>query len=48
MSGLFDLSGRAASVTGGNGGIGFGIARGLGCAGAAIGVAGRNPGNHGG
>jgi 2-deoxy-D-gluconate 3-dehydrogenase len=46
MSGLFDLSGRAAIVTGGNGGIGFGIARGLGSAGAAIGVAGRNPGKN--
>lgn len=43
MSGLFDLSGRVAVVTGGNGGIGFGIARGLGGAGAAIVVAGRNP-----
>jgi 2-deoxy-D-gluconate 3-dehydrogenase len=40
---LFDLSGRVAIVTGGNGGIGFGIARGLARAGAAIAVAGRNP-----
>jgi 2-deoxy-D-gluconate 3-dehydrogenase len=39
---LFDLSGRAAIVTGGNGGIGLGIARGLAAAGAAIAVAGRN------
>jgi 2-deoxy-D-gluconate 3-dehydrogenase len=46
MSGLFDLSGRVAVVTGGNGGIGFGIARGLGSAGAAIVVAGRNAGKN--
>jgi 2-deoxy-D-gluconate 3-dehydrogenase len=39
---LFDLSGRAAIVTGGNGGIGLGIARGLAGAGAAIAVAARN------
>jgi 2-deoxy-D-gluconate 3-dehydrogenase len=39
---LFDLSGRVAIVTGGNGGIGLGIARGLAAAGAAIAVAGRN------
>ena len=41
MSGLFDLSGRVAVVTGGNGGIGFGIARGLAAAGASVVVAGR-------
>jgi 2-deoxy-D-gluconate 3-dehydrogenase len=41
MTGLFDLTGRVAVVTGGNGGIGFGIARGLGQAGAAVVVAGR-------
>ncbi|MFO1035719.1 MAG: glucose 1-dehydrogenase [Geminicoccaceae bacterium] len=40
---LFDLKGRAAIVTGGNGGIGFGIARGLARAGASVLVAGRNP-----
>lgn len=38
----FDLSGRVALVTGGNGGIGLGMARGLAEAGAAIAIAGRN------
>jgi 2-deoxy-D-gluconate 3-dehydrogenase len=38
----FDLSGRVAVVTGGNGGIGLGMARGLAQAGAAIAVVGRN------
>jgi len=33
---LFDLSGRVAVVTGGNGGIGRGIALGLAQAGAAV------------
>jgi 2-dehydro-3-deoxy-D-gluconate 5-dehydrogenase len=40
---LFDLSNKSAIVTGGNGGIGLGMARGLAAAGAAIAVAGRNP-----
>lgn len=38
----FDLSGRVAIVTGGNGGIGLGMARGLAKAGAAVAIAGRN------
>jgi 2-deoxy-D-gluconate 3-dehydrogenase len=39
---LFDLSGKVAIVTGGNGGIGLGMARGLARAGAAVAVAARN------
>ena len=39
---LFDLSGKAAIVTGGNSGIGLGIARGLADAGATVAVAARN------
>jgi len=38
----FDLAGRVAIVTGGNGGIGLGMARGLAEAGAAIAVVGRD------
>jgi 2-dehydro-3-deoxy-D-gluconate 5-dehydrogenase len=38
---LFDLTGRVAIVTGGNGGIGLGMAEGLAKAGAAVVVAGR-------
>ena len=41
MSKQFDLSGRVAIVTGGNGGIGLGMAEGLARAGAAVVVAGR-------
>jgi len=41
-SGLYDLSGKVAIVTGGNGGIGLGMACGLADAGAAIAVIGRN------
>jgi 2-deoxy-D-gluconate 3-dehydrogenase len=39
---LFDLSGKVAVVTGGNGGIGLGMARGLAEAGADIVIVGRN------
>ena len=39
---IFDLSGKVAIVTGGNGGIGLGRARGLAEAGADIAIVGRN------
>jgi 2-deoxy-D-gluconate 3-dehydrogenase len=39
---LFDLSGRVAIVTGGNGGIGLGMAEGLARAGATVVIAARN------
>jgi 2-deoxy-D-gluconate 3-dehydrogenase len=39
---LFDLTGKHAVVTGGNGGIGLGIARGLGRAGASVAIVARN------
>ena len=39
---LFDLKGRVAIITGGNGGIGLGMAEGLAAAGADIMLAGRN------
>ena len=40
--GLFDLNGKVAIVTGGNGGIGLGMARGLAANGAAVAIVGRN------
>ena len=39
---MFDLTRKAAVVTGGNGGIGLAMARGMAEAGASIIVAGRN------
>jgi 2-deoxy-D-gluconate 3-dehydrogenase len=39
---MFDLKGKVALVTGGNGGIGLGMARGLGAAGALVVIAARN------
>ena len=39
---LFELTGRVAIVTGGNGGIGLGMAKGLAAAGAAVVIAARN------
>jgi 2-deoxy-D-gluconate 3-dehydrogenase len=43
---MFDLSGRVAVVTGGNGGIGLGMARGLAEAGAWVAVVGRDAGKN--
>jgi 2-deoxy-D-gluconate 3-dehydrogenase len=40
--GMFDLAGRVAVVTGGNGGIGLGMAEGLAAEGATVVLAGRN------
>ena len=42
MAGLLDLGGRVAIVTGGNSGIGLGMAKGLAAAGATVVIAGRN------
>src|SRR6478672_3074464 len=41
-TGQFTLSGKVAIVTGGNGGIGLGMARGLAQAGAKLAIVGRN------
>jgi 2-deoxy-D-gluconate 3-dehydrogenase len=42
MTAAFDLTGRVALVTGGNGGIGLGMARGLARAGATVVISGRD------
>ena len=42
MTALFDLHGKVALVTGGNGGIGLGMAKGLASAGASIAIGARN------
>jgi NAD(P)-dependent dehydrogenase (short-subunit alcohol dehydrogenase family) len=39
----FDLTGKAALITGGNGGIGLGMAEGLAAAGAKVAIWGQNP-----
>ncbi len=39
---MFDLTGKIAIVTGGNGGIGLGMAQGLACAGAHVVIVGRD------
>ena len=39
---LFDIAGKVAIVTGGNGGIGLGMARGIASCGANVAIAGRN------
>ena len=40
--GIFDLNGRVAVITGGNGGIGLGIAQALATAGCNVSIWGRN------
>lgn len=44
MTNIFDLSGKAAVVTGGNGGIGLAMAKSLVGAGCSVSIWGRNPG----
>ncbi|ANY21137.1 2-dehydro-3-deoxy-D-gluconate 5-dehydrogenase [Tsuneonella dongtanensis] len=46
MTGQFDLTGHVSVVTGGNAGLGLGMARGLARAGASIAVWGRNEGRN--
>jgi 2-dehydro-3-deoxy-D-gluconate 5-dehydrogenase len=46
LSNNFDLRGKAALVTGGNGGIGLGMARALAQAGATLAIAGRDAGKN--
>src|SRR3954469_8569348 len=43
---IFDLSGRTAVITGGNGGIGLGIAQALATAGCNVSIWGRNAGKN--
>src|ERR1700723_523293 len=43
---IFDLSGRVAVITGGNGGIGLGIAQALASAGCNVSIWGRNAGKN--
>ena len=38
----FDLTGKVAIITGGNGGLGLGIAKGLASEGCAVALVGRN------
>jgi 2-deoxy-D-gluconate 3-dehydrogenase len=47
LSTIFDLSGRVALVTGGNGGIGLGMAQGLARAGATLAITGRDAAKNG-
>src|SRR6185312_5948018 len=42
----FELTGKVALVTGGNGGIGLGMAEGLAAAGAKVAVCGQDPGKN--
>jgi len=46
VTALFDLGGRVALVTGGNGGIGLGLAQGLAGCGARVVITGRNAGKN--
>jgi 2-deoxy-D-gluconate 3-dehydrogenase len=42
MNNKFDITGKVAIITGGNGGLGLGIAKGLAIAGAKVAIVGRN------